>query len=148
MKINIETKNTTLNRAIEDFIKEKINSLEKFIKILYNGKYKSPSSGKAKPVLVAWVEIGRETLHHKRGPFFRAECQIRFSGKSIRAEAVSKDLRVAITEVKDELQIGLKKQKEKIISKKKRKSRVLKKRMKISPQARFDQKGRTLEEGI
>lgn len=148
MKINIKTKNTTLTRAIEDFIKEKINSLEKFIKILYNGKYKSPSSGKVKPVLVAWVEIGKETLHHKRGPFFRAECQIRFYGKSMRAEAVSKDLRVAITEVKDELQIGLKKQKEKIISKKKRKSRVLKKRMKISPQARFEQKGRILEEGI
>ena len=123
MKIIIKTKNTTLTRAIEDFIKEKINSLEKFIKVLHNGKYSSPSSGKEKPMLVAWVEIGKETKRHKKGPFFRAECQLSFTGKSIRAEAISKDLRLAITEVKDELQRKLKQQKDKIISTKKRKSR-------------------------
>lgn len=127
MKIVIKTKNTILTRAIEDFIKEKINPLEKFIKVLHNGKYISPSSGKEKPALVAWVEIGKETRHHKKGPFFRAECQIRFAGKSVRAESFSKDLRVAITEVKDELQRELKKEKGKIISTKKRKSRALQK---------------------
>ena len=71
MKIIIKTKNTTLTRAIEEFIKEKINSLEKFIKVLHNGEYSSPSSGKEKPILVAWVEIGKETKHHQKGPFFR-----------------------------------------------------------------------------
>ena len=122
MKIIIKTKNTVLTQAIEDFIKEKINPLEKFIKVLHNGKYISPSSGKEKPVLVAWVEIGKETRHHKKGPFFRAECQIKLPGKSVRAESFSKDLRTAITEVKDELQRELKKEKGKI-SIKKRKSR-------------------------
>jgi ribosomal subunit interface protein len=127
MKIIIKTKNTILTRAIEDFIKEKINPLEKFIKVLHNGEYVSPSSGKEKPALVAWMEIGKETKHHKKGPFFRAECQIRFAGKSVRAESFSKDLRAAITEVKDELQRELKKEKGKMISTKKRKSRVLQK---------------------
>lgn len=123
MKIIIKTKNTVLTRAIEDFIKEKINPLEKFIKVLHNREYVSPSSGKVKSVIVAWVEIGKETRHHKKGPFFRAECQIKLPGKSVRAESFSKDLRTAITEVKDELQRELKKEKGKIISIKKRKSR-------------------------
>jgi len=127
MKIIIKTKNTILTRAIEDFIEEKINPLEKFIKVLHNGKHISFSSGKKKPALVAWMEIGKETKHHKKGPFFRAECQIRFAGKSVRAESFSKDLRVAIIEVKDELQRELKKEKGKIISTKKRKSRALQK---------------------
>lgn len=148
MRINIETKNITITPAIESFVREKINSLEKFIKVLEDRKYSSPASGKEKPVTVAWVEIGKDTKHHKKGPFFRAECQLSFAGKSIRSEAISKDLRLAITEVKDELQRELKQQKDKIISTKKRKSRALKKKIKISPQARFDQKGRVLEEGI
>jgi len=132
MKIIIKTKNTTLTRVIEDFIKEKINPLEKFIKVLHNGKDINFPSGKEKPVLVAWVEIGKETRHHKKGPFFRAECQIRFTGKSVRAESFSKDLRTAIIEVKDELQRELKKEKGKIISTKKRKSRVLEKNKIVS----------------
>jgi len=148
MKITIKAKNILLTGAIEDFIRERIGTLEKFIKILYDGKYRSPSSGRAKPVLEAWVEIEKETLHHRKGPFFRAECQIRFSGKSVRSEVSSRDLRLAITQVKDELQRELKQQKERIISKKKRKSRVLKKEIKLSPQARFNEKGRIRQEGI
>ncbi len=147
MEIIIKTKNIKLTRAIENFIEERIKPLEKFVKILYSGKYRFPS-GKAKPVLKAWVEIGKEVQRHRKGPFFRAECQIEFSGKSVRSEAVSKDLRMAITEVKDELQRKLKKEKGKMGAKKKRKSRVLKKELKVSPQARFYRKGRIREEGI
>ncbi len=147
MKINIKTKNISLTPAIKVFIEKKIGSVEKFIKILYNGNYQTPS-GKLKALPEAWVEIGKETRHHRKGPFFRAECQIRFGGKSVRAEAVSQKLRIAITEVKDELQRELKKQKEKVISKRKRKSRVLKKELKVSPKARFYRKGRIREEGL
>ena len=148
MKISIKTKNITLTQAIEDFIEEKISPLEKFIKVLYTTKHFSSSSGKVKLRAEAWIEIGKETLHHKRGPFFRAEGQIRFNGKSIRAESSSKDLRIAINETKELLKRELKKQQQRIIAKKKRKSRVFKKEIKISPQARFHQKGRIREEGI
>lgn len=133
MKINIETKNIVLTQAIKNLIRERIDPLEKFIKVAQGKDYSSPSSGKIKETPVAWVEVGKETLHHKKGPFFRAECQIRFFGKSVRAEAVSKDLRMAITKVKDELQRELKKIKGKLISRKKRKSRTFKKEIKLSP---------------
>ena len=123
MRINIETKNITITPAIESFVRERINSLEKFIKVLEDRKYSSPASGKEKPVGVAWVEIGKDTKHHKKGPFFRAECQLSFAGKRIRSEAISKDLRLAVTEVKDELQRKLKQQKDKIISKRRRSRR-------------------------
>ena len=49
MKIIVKTKNLKLNKALEDFIEEKINSLEKFSKILYNEKYFDHFFGKGKP---------------------------------------------------------------------------------------------------
>lgn len=128
MKINILAKNLKLTQAIKVFIEEKITPLEKFVRLLYNENTFASPSGKVKSAVEAWVEIGKETLHHRKGPFFRAEVQIRFSeaGRSIRAEAFSKDLRMAIVEAKDELQRKLKKEKGKIIASKRRKSRTIK----------------------
>ena len=34
-----------------------------------------------------WVEIGKTTQHHQKGKVFRAECQMRLPGKSIRSTA-------------------------------------------------------------
>ena len=93
MKIVIKATNIKLTSALHQYIEEKINSLEEFLKIVE-----------------AWVEVGKETRHHRKGPFFRAECQMRLPGKSIRSEARQKDLRLAIDEVKDELQRELKQQ--------------------------------------
>jgi ribosomal subunit interface protein len=108
MKIIIKTTNLKLNQALKNFIEEKVNSLEKF----------------SKSKVEAWVEIGKTTLHHQKGPFFRAECQMRFPGKSLRATALSKDLRPAITEVKDELQRQLKQYKNKLTAQTRRKQRI------------------------
>lgn len=113
MKIVIQAKNLKLNQALEDYINEKLNSLEKFVKVLYNEKYYDHFFGKGKPRVEAWVEIGKITLHHRKGKIFRVEVQMRFPGKSIRSEAVSGDLKKAITETKDELQKQIKKYKEK-----------------------------------
>ncbi len=114
MKITIRTKNLKLNQEVEDYINEKINSLEKFSKV-FKEEYFNHFFTKGKPRVEAWVEIEKTTLHHKKGPFFRAECQLRFPGKSIRAEAISEDLRLAINEIKDKLQREFKEYKEKRI---------------------------------
>jgi len=78
----------------------------------------------------------------------------------LRSIAQRKDLKLAITEVKDELQRELKQYKEKLTAQTKRRARVLKKELKLSPsarlnfeknlggQARFYRKGRIREEGI
>jgi ribosomal subunit interface protein len=149
MKIVIKTKNLKLNQALKDFIEEKINSLDKFAEILQNQeKYFDHFFGKGKPRIEAWVEIGKETLHHQKGPVFWAECQIRFPKISLRSTAQSENLKTAINEVKDELQRQLKQYKNKLVAKRKRGARVLKKEIRLSSQARFYRKGRIREEGI
>ncbi|MBZ9578629.1 ribosome-associated translation inhibitor RaiA [Patescibacteria group bacterium] len=147
MKIVIKTKNVELTRALENYIQEKFSPLEKFAKIFQKEKYFNHFFGKGKPRVEVWVEIGKETLHHQKGPFFWAECQMRFPSKSLRATARLKDLKLAIVEVKDELQRQLKQYKEKITTQDKRKQRAFKKELKISPSARFFRKGRIREEG-
>ena len=73
---------------------------------------------------------------------------MRFPKRSLRSTAEGEDLKLAITEVKDELQRQLKQYKEKITAQTKRGARVLKKELKLSPSARFYRKGRIREEGI
>lgn len=162
MKINILTKNIKLTPALKDFIEEKINPLEKFVKIQQNKEYSnhlpggakvkkkesSLTSGKGKSIIEAWVEIGKESRHHKKGSLFLAECQMRFPKKNIRSTARAENLKSAINEVKDELQRELKEYKEKLVAEKERKSRILKKEIKISPQARFHREGRIKGEDI
>lgn len=147
MKIIIKTKNLKLNRALQQYIREKIDSLEKFSEILYSEEYFDHFFGKGKPRVEAWVEIGKNTLHHQKGPYFWAECQMRFPKKSLRSTAKREDLKLAIVEVKDELQRQLKQYREKLTAQTKRRARVLKKELKLSPQARFYRKGRIREEG-
>jgi len=150
MKIIIKTKNITLSPALQEFIEEKINSLEKFLNIFGEEKYLNHFFSKGKPKIEAWVEVGKETQHHRKGKIFRAECQLRLPGKSIRSESNSKDLRMAVCEVKDELQRELKRYKNKITAKKKRESRTFKKSLKLAKAAQTVRKkgARVREEGI
>ena len=136
MKIVIKTTNLKLNRALKNFIEEKIGSLEKFSEI-FQKRYFDKFFGKGKPRVEAWVEIGKATLHHQKGPFFRAECQMRFPGKSLRSTVRSQDLRLAITEVKDELQRQLKQYKNKLTAQTKRRQRRFKKSLRLHPLAKF-----------
>ena len=148
MKINILTKNIKLTPALKDFIEEKINPLEKFAKVppLFPAQKINSSTGSqikkytdanskifnkkgAGPRVEAWIEIRKETLHHKKGPFFWAECQMRFPGKSIRSTARAENLELAVNEVKDELQRELKEYKEKFMAKEKRGARIFRERI-------------------
>ena len=148
MKITIKTKNLELTPSLKKIIEEEINSLEKFSKIFYSGEYFNHFFGKGKPRVETWLEIGRETQHHKKGLYFWAECQMKFPGKGLRATTKRESFKAAITEIKEELQRQIKQYKEKIIAKEKRGARVFKKELRVSPRARFYRKGRIREEGI
>jgi len=134
MKIVIKTTNVKLTPVFEEYIREKINSLEKF--------------AEEKGQCEAWVEVGRITRGQQKGKVFRAECQMRFPKDSLRAEAESEDLKLAITEVKDELQRELKQYKNRLSAQSKKGARAAKKELKLSPQARLYRKGRIREEGV
>lgn len=133
MKINIKATNLKLTLTLREYIEEKIGGLEKFV---HRIKAKS-SSKKGKPPIEAWVEVGRTTYHHHKGRIFRAECQIKFPGKSIRAESTRKNIHLAIDEVKEELQREIRRYTEKKDSKYKRTARRIKRLLKLSPLARF-----------
>lgn len=103
MHIIITTKNISLDKPLEVFIEQKIGSLAKFI---------------SDENIVARVEIGKPSKHHRSGMVFRAETNLKIGNKILRAEATDKDLRKAIVEVKDELQVQIKKFKDKFSEKK------------------------------
>ncbi len=98
MKISIKTKNITLNEPLKVFIHEKIGSLEKFL-------------GNDTDSLLVEVELDK-TKHQNKGDIFRAEVQIDVPNKLLRAESTMDDLRKAIVEVKDQLQVQIKKYRE------------------------------------
>jgi len=140
MKIIIKSTKFKITPFLKKYIEEKINSLEKFSKIFQNKKYFNHFFSKGKPKVEAWVEVGKETLHHKKGPFFWAECQMRFPGKSLRATARAKSLEIAINEIRNELKRQMKEYKEKMATKIKHGQRVLKAKIKIAKEATLSKK--------
>lgn len=150
VKIVIKATNLKLNSKLRDYIEEKIGSLEKFAEVFQSENYYNSFFTKGKPRVEIWVEIGKTTRHHRKGDIFRAEVQMRFPGKSLRAESERKNLKLAITEVKDELQRELKKYKGRAEAVVKRKTRVFKKSLRLSPFAKFKRKKgeRIREEGM
>ena len=145
MKIIIKTKNIKLTKSSQKYVNDKINSLEKFSRIF---QQKQKYFFQKKTGIVIRIEIGKETLHHKKGNIFLVKCQMKFLDKIVRAEVVSKNLRQAVSEVKNILQKELKQYKEKLTSKNLRRARIFKKSFHLSSQARFWRKGRIREEGI
>ncbi len=132
LKVNIKATNIKLSDPLYDYIYQKIGTLDKFIEDVDGS-------------VQAWVEVGKPSRHHLKGPEeFYAEVDIRFPGQRrvLRSEARQWDLRVAIDEVKDELQRGLKKYKGKQEAKYKRGARVAKKLLRLSPLVWFKRKGK------
>ena len=101
MKIIIKTTNLELTPAINEYIEEKIGSLDKFL----NKKLEKESEIKIE------VEIARTTKHHKSGDVYYAEANIHLPGKILRAEHSDWDIRVAVDKIKDILQQEIKKYK-------------------------------------
>lgn len=145
MKIIIKATNIKLTESLKSFVEEKIGELDKFLEDIlrkvdvFNGR---------EPRAEAYVEIGKPSRHHRKGDVFYAECQIPLPGKGVRSEAEREDLKLAICEVKDELQRLLKKYKKAQVQKAERIQRRIKKDLKLSKRARFYRKGRIREEGL
>jgi len=131
MKIVLKTTNIKIGKEIKDFLEEKINSLEKFAKDFFGEKYWNGFFGKGKPRIEAWVEIAK-LPKHKKGKVFYAECQMRFPGKSIRAEATKETIEAAIEEVKDEIKKQIIQYKEKLFTQYEKGARKAKEKLKIS----------------
>jgi ribosomal subunit interface protein len=125
MKIIIKTKNLSLNDEMESFIETKIGALDKFLGMLKREKVE-----KGKPLDEFFIEVEKETKHHRTGPYFLAKAYIHLPGKTLVAQSESDDIRTAIVDVKDEMQQELKKYKFKNFEAGRRKSRKIKEKLK------------------
>ena len=100
MEISIKTTNLELTSAIESYVYKKVSSLAKFLKNIDSS------------VQEARVEIGKPSGHHRKGKVFYAEINLRLPGKLLRAASKNWDLMTAIDDAKDEMQIQIKRYKE------------------------------------
>ncbi len=107
MKIIIKTKNLKLTAGLQKFIEEKIGELKKFIKELQ----KEDNLKIGRDPVEFFVEIQKETMHHKKGYVFRTKCMIHLPGKTLVAVSEKEDLKLAIVDIKNELQQEIKKYK-------------------------------------
>ena len=124
MKIITKAKNIELTGGLENFINKKIGSLQKFVNIL---KQDTPEKGKT--LAEVYVEVEKETDHHKKGQIFSCQLEVRLPGKSLVAKESSDALDKAIIEAKKSLEQEIKKYKFKKIEKNRRLQRKSKKQI-------------------
>ena len=117
MKIIIKTKNLDLTADLQSFIEEKIGSLKKFISILKR------EDEMGKTLAEVFVEVEKETTHHRKGDIFRVKCRIYLPGREIIAQITADDLQKAVIKAKDELKIEIEKYKFKNVDKNRRQQR-------------------------
>jgi putative sigma-54 modulation protein len=90
MKINIKATGIELTNAIALYAEKKVASLEKYLNQENDG-------------VVAQVEVGKVSQHHKSGEVFRAEVHLIGGGLDLYAASEQDDLYAAIDMVKDEV---------------------------------------------
>ncbi len=114
--INIKATSIELTDAIRDYVEKKLRGLEKFL-----GFY----ADKGQDTYFD-VEVGKSTLHHKTGDVFRAEINFNAGSSNYRATSLQNNLYAAIDEAKDEMQMELRKNKNRNIEYIKRQGRKIK----------------------
>ena len=120
MNIIIKTKNLELTPQLESFINKKIGGLKKFIKTFEGNNL--PVAGR-RDLFETFVEVKKETLHHRKGDIFSAEVKLYVPGRSLFAKSHGEDVIKAINDAKDELEREIRKYKTKLIEFPRRRAR-------------------------
>ena len=89
MNINIKATNMELTSAINDYVNKRLSGIKKFVK---DGEE-----------MIAHIEVGKTTNHHKQGDVFRAEFNIEISGSKFYTFSEKEDLYAAIDDAKEEI---------------------------------------------
>ena len=120
MRIILKGTNLELNEELRNYVDEKIGGLDKFLKNVDG-------------TLEARVELAKTTNHHQQGDIYRAEVNLDFSGKVLRAVEEKEDLFTAIDGIEDELKREIIKFKGKRNTEIRRGARIIKKFKHLSP---------------
>lgn len=103
MHITITGVHLEITSAINDYVEEKIKSLNKFVR-------SDDTSAMAE------ITLTKTTEHHSHGDMFQAEARLHISGKTLTGKTVEDDLYKAIDALKDTLARELSEHKDKRIS--------------------------------
>ena len=87
--MNIKATNMDLTPAIEEYVNNRLDRIEKFIK-----------EGESANI---YVEVGKTTHHHKKGDLYKAEFNIEIAGRKFFTESEKEDLYSAIDDAKEEI---------------------------------------------
>ncbi len=98
MQIIIKTTQIELTDALNQYVEDRIKSLEKYI-----GRFEEQGES------VARVELARTTQHHRNGDVFNVEVNLQLDGEVIRAERDGEDMYATIDAVKDVLKVEIQK---------------------------------------
>lgn len=90
IQTEIKVTGLELTPAIKDYIEAKILQLDKLVDSSAGG-------------VLAQVEVGKTTEHHRRGEVFKAEINLQMNGKLLTAKIITEDLYASLDKVKDEL---------------------------------------------
>jgi putative sigma-54 modulation protein len=104
MKIILQAKNIDLTPSIKEFVDGKVGTIHKLL------------NHKAGELAEARVEVGKPSRHHQSGFVFYAEINLKVGSKLWRATAEHLDLYMAIDEVREKIEVQLRKFKEAKIS--------------------------------
>jgi|SRR3989344_1424321 len=120
MQITIKTKNLELTPQLEAFVNKKMSGLKKFLGSFQN--HNLPMA-EGRGLFDTFVELKRETTHHRQGKIFTAEAKMYMPGKSLFAKANADDINKAIFQVREELAMEIRKYKSKVVEFPKRRAK-------------------------
>lgn len=107
MKVILKSKNLELSKSLQSLIEKKFSSLKKLITV---GSQEEPDF--KKDLIEIFVEVERETKHHRKGNVFSVSSQMNVPGKkSLFAKAKGDDIATLVVKAKDSLKREIEKYK-------------------------------------
>ncbi len=94
--ITTKVKNFELTEALKEKLKKRFATLERLLP-------------KGSIDVLCEVELEKITDHHQAGKIYRAEVNLSFGGRLLRAEALEENMETAIDQIKNELKRELEK---------------------------------------
>lgn len=117
MHYTIKVTDMELTASVGEYIAKKMASLDKV-------------AGHCGAGIVAHVEVGRASRHHRTGPVFRVELMVHIKGRVARAEALGKTVLEAMDKAREDMRTELERYKEKTVDGAKTGGRAIKKMIK------------------
>ena len=103
MRFQVKAKGFELTPSLQQFVEEKMMSLEKYV-----SRWDENNS------VLLTVEVAKNTKHHNKGEVFYAEANLQIPKHLLRVEETAEDMHTAIDILKDRLKNELLKLKDKL----------------------------------